>query len=292
MAISLTLRDMEILQALWTARYLTAVQLQALFWRESRGGQFGQTKACQRRLRQLTQHGLVRRIEQPVKRGEGPRPYIYALNKGGAELLGAELGIASDEVDWKPREAESNYPFLEHLLATNDFRIALTLACERQGFTLETWLDEKVLKSEEMREYVLLTSVAGAQQRVAVIPDGFFVLQAGQRRARCCVEIDRGMVTVAPTAAWQRGWTQKVRAYLEYQASGAYEKRYGSKNLWVLTVTTSERRLLHLKQATEEVGGDFRFWFTTFAQLTPETLLTAPIWHQAGNDQRHSLLEK
>lgn len=291
MAISLTSRDVEILQALWTARYLTAVQLQALFWRESRGGQFGQTKACQRRLRQLTEHDLVRRIEQPVKRGEGPRPYIYALNKGGAELLVAELGIASDEVDWKPREAESNYPFLEHLLATNDFRIALTLACERQGFTLETWLDEKMLKSEEMRDYVLLAGMAGAQQQVAVIPDGFFVLQADNRRARCCVEVDRGMVTVTPTAAWQRGWTQKVRAYLEYQASGAYEKRYGSKNLWVLTVTTSERRLQHMKQATEEVGGDFRFWFATFDQISPETILTEKIWYQAGSNILHCLLE-
>lgn len=284
------LRDLEILQAIWTARYMTTPQIQALFWRETKGGQFGALKASQRRLRQLTQAGLLRRIEQPVRRGEGPRPFIYTLDRLGAQVLSQELGIEPDEADWKPKSAEENYPFLQHLLATNDFRIALTLACAQYAFTLETWLDEKLLKSEEMRDYVTVR-VGNAEQRIAVVPDGFFVLLAGQRRARCCVEIDRGMVTVSPTLAEQRGWTQKVRAYLEYHASGSYTRRYQSHNLWVLTVTTGERRLLNMKQATEAVGGDFRFWFTTFDQITPAQVLTEPIWYQAGNDARHALLE-
>ena len=61
----LTLRDIEILEAIYSARYMTVPQLQALFWREHRGGAFGQRKACQRRLRQLYAHGLVRRIGKP-----------------------------------------------------------------------------------------------------------------------------------------------------------------------------------------------------------------------------------
>jgi hypothetical protein len=305
MTIAITPRDLEILQALATARYLTAPQIQALYWRARKGGEYGTLKACQRRLRLLTTHALLRRIDQPVRRGEGPRPYIYALDRAGAELVSQELGLALEELDWKSKAAEANYPFMEHLLATHDFRIALTRACETHGFTLETWLDEKVLKQEEMRDYVLLKSVSGAAQRVAVIPDAFFVLKTAQRIGRFCLEIDRGMVTVAPKSA-ERGWTQKIRAYLEHQASGLYERRYQSRNLWVLTVTTSERRLLHLKQATEEVGGDHRFWFTTFAQIAQKRLssqnvvqevlynaglLTEPIWYQAGSNRLHRLLE-
>lgn len=306
MAIALTLRDFEILQALGTARYLTAPQLQALYWRAVRGGEYGPLKACQRRLRQLTTYGLIRRIEQPVRRGEGPRPYIYALDKPGADILIEELGIEPGQLDWKSRTAEENYPFMEHLLATHDFRIALTLACEQHGFTLDTWVEEKTLKSEEMRDYVTLTGASGSPQRVAVVPDGFFTLLTHQRRGRFCLEIDRGMVTVAPTQADQRGWTQKIRAYLEYQASGTYERRYGGRQLWVLTVTTSERRLAHLKAATEAAGGDHRFWFTTFDQVTQKSqlanhgmqqmtynagLLTEPIWQQAGSTSRYRLIE-
>ena len=54
MPISLTERDLEILNAINNARYMTAPQIQALFWRNSRGGVYGNLKACQRRLLQLT----------------------------------------------------------------------------------------------------------------------------------------------------------------------------------------------------------------------------------------------
>src|SRR5262245_38376279 len=56
----LTLRDVTVLEALYTTRYMTVPQIQALFWHENRGGQFGQRKACQRRMRQLFEQGLVR----------------------------------------------------------------------------------------------------------------------------------------------------------------------------------------------------------------------------------------
>ena len=49
------------------AGYLSSFQIQKLFWRISTSS-FGPTKACQRRLRLLTKHGYVRRIELPKKR--------------------------------------------------------------------------------------------------------------------------------------------------------------------------------------------------------------------------------
>jgi len=50
----------------------------------------------------------------------------------------------------------------------------------------------------------------------------------------------------------------------------------------VLTVTTGEKRLDNLRRLTEEAEGKVKFWFTTFDQLTPETVLTAPIWQVAS----------
>jgi len=291
MSITLTRRDLEIFATLWSTRYMNAPQIQRLFWRESRGGTFGQLKACQRRLRLLTQHKLLRRIDLPVRRGEAPPPYIYTLDKGGAEVLSQELGVSFEEINWRPTDAEENDIFLLHHLATNEVRIAITLACEQTGYTLDTWLDEKELRSEGMYDHVVLTGPQGREERIAVIPDGFFVLHSDKRIARFCLEVDRGTVTVQPTLLERRGWRQKITAYLAYEASGAYSQRYQSKTLWVLTVTTGERRLRHMKEVTEAVGGDHRFWFTTFEQLRPETILTEKIWYYAGSNEPHALLE-
>ena len=290
MPISLTERDLEILNAINNARYMTAPQIQALFWRSSRGGKYGNLKSCQRRLQQLTQHGLVRRIKQLVKRGEGSRPHIYALDRAGAQILSDEIGIDPSELDWRPKNAEENYPFMQHLLDTNDFRIALTLACEDRNVFLVSWTDEKELKKEEAYDHVFLTGPSGGTQKVAVIPDASFVIGIADRQGRFCVEIDRGTVTVSPTAWQQRGWTQKIRAYLEYYQSGAYERRYQTRSFRVLTVTTSEERLQNMRKATEEVGGDARFWFTTFEQVKADTILTEKVWYRAVNEGAYSLL--
>ena len=70
----LVVRDFDILLSLHTARYLTTQQIERLFWRESKGGVWGRTKAYQQRLRRLLDYGLVRRIQRPVKRGERTLP--------------------------------------------------------------------------------------------------------------------------------------------------------------------------------------------------------------------------
>src|SRR5947208_8617214 len=59
----LTLRDVAVLEDIYTARYMTAPQIQALHWRENRGVQSGQLKCCQRRLRLMHRAQLLRRIE-------------------------------------------------------------------------------------------------------------------------------------------------------------------------------------------------------------------------------------
>src|SRR5687768_3114822 len=65
---TLTERDIDILYALFKRKYMDTIQIQKFFWRATRGGQFGATKSCQRRLRQLEAYGMIRRIQQAVKR--------------------------------------------------------------------------------------------------------------------------------------------------------------------------------------------------------------------------------
>ena len=55
----------------------------------------------------------------------------------------------------------------------------------------------------------------------------------------------------------------------------------------VLVVTLTEARLANIEQeAIEKVAGKrkTRFWLTTFDRLTPDTILTEPVWKIAGRD--------
>jgi len=234
----------------------------------------------------------MRRIRPFFRRGDTQPPYIYALGKRGAETVAHEMGVSLKITDWHPKNAEDNPSYLRHFLATNDFHIALVAACARTPMTLTDWMSDKELKSTGMKETVTLTSPSGAKHKASVVPDACFSLSNGEgKNATFFVEVDLGTVTIAPTVWERRGWTRKINAYRAYLSSEPYRKRYGDRNVQVLTVTTSEARRVHLQEATEKTGAGKNFWFTTFEQATePDALLTAPIWFRAGQKDRYSLL--
>lgn len=302
-ALRITTRDLEILFALFTARYLTTDQCQQLFFRESKGGQWGRIKACQQRMKRLFEHGLVRRIERPIKRGSRPLPFVYTLDRKGAELLISELGVEVNPSDWQLRAQEEHYPFLDHLLTTTDMRISVLHACQPCGVTLEDWIDEKELKSSNMVDHVTISGPHGGELRTAVVPDGYFKLCRDERYGLFFLEIDLKNVTIAPSLWERRGWTRKFRAYLAYFKSEAYQHKYGTHRARVLTITSGAGRLQNIKQACEAVfeelansGEDTRdqgrFWFATFDEaLDPTKLLSKPIWQVAGSDTPRALLE-
>ncbi|MCA9474120.1 MAG: replication-relaxation family protein, partial [Nitrospira sp.] len=283
----------QILEALHAAGYLTTHQNRNLFFTEGNGGKDGLTKSCERRVRLLYKAGLVRRIEQPVKRGEGSKPYVYALTRKGAEFLIAELGIDPAEVDWRSKSYEQNTPFLSHLLATTDFQIALRDACMGAGITVAEWFDERLLRMEGV-DYVMLTGENGQETKTAVIPDAVFILERDGKHGLFMVEIDMRTVTVEPRLWSSKSWSKKVRAYSAYFDTEAFADRYEGRRARVLTITTGDRRLSSLLHTTERVAGEYKdqFRFTTFEQaLDPSRLLTAPIWQVAGSNRPHSLLE-
>ena len=46
----------------------------------------------------------------------------------------------------------------------------------------------------------------------------------------------------------------------------------------------------NLKVATEDVGGENRFWFGVLSELTAEAILTDPLWTVAGRDNPSILI--
>lgn len=276
----LTRRDREIVKAVYTYRFLTTPQIDTLIFLK---GQPPRRTQCRRRLQLLYHHGFLDRIFPKVARGEGAKPIIYCLDERGAQLVAEDLQIGRDEVDWRPKDRDVGLLFLEHTLRINDVRIAVTLAAEREAFGLEQWIDEKALKSEEMKDYVTISSPGGRRRRVAVIPDGYFLLNLGEKRAHFFIEVDRRTIP-------SKRWKNKILAYLAYTAEGLYQKRYQTRSLRILTVTTGEKRLRNLKTTTEAAGGQGMFWFTTFEQANPDSILTASIWQVAGQEGEHRLI--
>ena len=292
MAIILTERDVQLLKTLHTARYLTTEQIQALFY-PGQGGVHGPRKICQRRLRQLYVHKLIRRIDPWVKRGQSYQSYIYALDKTGAHTLQHEFEISISEADWKPKSNEDNFSFMKHTLATNEIRIAVIRSCTGAGVELLTWLDEREIRGEYPDQVTITDPKTRKEAKTAVIPDSAFILAKGAKRSLCWLEIDMGTVTIEARNWESKSWVKKILAYLTYQKTAAPAQRYGHDSMArILTVTTSEQRLQTLKQATERAGGSITFWFTTFQAIAaPDTnLLASPIWHVAGSTERKTLV--
>lgn len=269
----LTKRDMEIVEAVYLYRVLSQKQIEKLF--------FGHRAAAQRRLEALFDHAYLDRIPLPVNGALLNSPTLYLLNQRGAALLTSKMGYS--DVRWKRDYQKVSTDFLLHALAINDFRINVVLACQNLNYPLLTWVGESRLKGDYDR-----VKLPGLVKPVSVIPDSHFVIdtprQAAKTRAYFFVELDRGTETL------QRIQT-KVRAYNAYVDEGGYEKRYGVKGLRVLFVALSRKRMMNMKKAAEAVGGRNRFWFASLDELTPENVLSQPIWLSAGKDEPLQLIE-
>lgn len=281
----LTARDKKIIEAVYQYRVLTTQQIDRLFFPSSRSG--GSSR-CLHRLKLLFHHGFLQRAEQPQLISEGRKPYVYYVDKRGAEFLAYLYECEVKDLDWSPRSYPVGHLFLEHLLATNDIRVAIVLSAQKHGFVVEQWYDEKTLKSEQMKDTVILTTVQGKQQKASVVGDGYFRLYS-DHYSHQFLETDRGTVTGSSRKFGSKTWQRKVAAYLAYYRSGKYQARYNTRSMRIITVTTSVRRLQNLKAITEALGGKTRFWFTTFEEIERADVLTDRIWWVAGDEKRKAL---
>lgn len=296
-AFRLTQRDIEVVKAVYVHRAMTTPQIETLLFPPENGQDHGtKTSRVRHRLKMLFHHGYLFRDEQPTKLSEGRKPLVYFIDRQAVPLLAESYAVFPEEITWKPKDNNVGWIFLDHLLATNDVRIAIEVAARQKGYILHRWLDEMTLKSTEMRDSVEIRGPSGVTLKVTIVPDAYFFLTAGEFDYPFFLEIDMGTETARSSKFGRRDFTRKILGYLAYDESGLYsakydpEGRYGGLPMRVLTVTTSEARLATLKRAAEEVGADERFCFTTFGRISPESVLTGPIWDVAGGDGLRALV--
>jgi hypothetical protein len=268
----LTARDISIIHAVYQYRVLRQDQLERLFGRSR--------SVMQRVLLRLYQHEFLERRFLPVYPGEGSSPTLYVLDKRGVDVLRTHYGL--DEITWYSSSKDLKAEFLEHTIAINDFRIAITVAAQAKGYELYKWVSESELKANYDR--VSIRTQSNKLRTISLVPDSYFVLKTPLGLAHFFLEVDRGTETLGT-------FKSKILAYMAYHQSGAYERRYQSKSMRVLTIAIGVRRLENLKAATEAVGGKHRFWFAHLDEMMAESVFSQPLWYVAGEEKQRSLIE-
>lgn len=112
-SLKLTPRDHEVLAALGSYRFLSAVQLAEIA--------FPSEDSASKRLRELAAHGLVVRVPIPVRSDTASPSSVWALKPLGARYV-AMASAEEKPPSLRSGEERSSY-HLEHTLARNTFRL-------------------------------------------------------------------------------------------------------------------------------------------------------------------------
>jgi len=235
-------------------------------------------KACQRRLTRLFHNGYLLRSSKVGSVYCGGA--VYWLTRKGAREIAAG---AADHPSVSSSGVSPVWSQIHHDLRIVDIVLAVQGACAASSgeFKLREWFTERDLRQEATSvPYVTRAGVTASRK---VIPDAYLQLErhtgSGQPfYSRLLLEVDNS------THPQRRFADDKVLPGIAWVKSAGYTKRFGAPRGRWLVVTKSEQRLSALKETSERVAGKAAaFWyFTTFAQISPETLLSAPIWQRGG----------
>ena len=266
----LTERDLHILQAIYAYdEMLSFSQIKRLF--------FSGKSQAENRMMLLYQNKFVNRPNQEQRRMVPEM--VYWLDKRGAEVVASLQGTPFRSFTWRKRPSLFQ---VDHRLAVNDFRMDMEEACKMDPYiSLETWVPEsEFLANPDRIEYDYKNRSIPRK----IQPDGFFMLKFPKRRLRYLLEIDRG------TEDNPRFMREKIIPGMAYLESKAYKKRFGhNSGRWVV-VTTSEERMGNMLNQARIAKAKGLFYYTTFDQVSPETMLHSPIWRRADRSDRVPLL--
>jgi hypothetical protein len=212
---------------------------------------------------------------------------IFWLDTQGAQSVAMLHGEAPSEFKWR---SKPRWSLIAHDLKVNDFRIDIMTACEvSPELTLHQWIPEGEFWAYP--DTITYVDQNGKSQSRQVRPDGYFTIRrpaashpGKQEEFAFLLEIDMA------TEDNPRFGREKVLPGIAYLKSDAYQERFGLRFGRWLVVTTGRRRMNNMRSQTKRLGGKNLFYFTTFDQVTPETILTHPIWLLSDRDSPASII--
>src|SRR5579862_5131090 len=263
-----TARDGRILEAIHAYDGVLAdYQIRALF--------FSGESQVKLRLRLLFQQGYLARPS--YKKRASLTHMVYWLDTKGASYVAGLSGTTLKEFTYVK---EPRWSQLDHDLAVNDLRIAIAKACKHTPtFAVEEWIPQSEFYSHP--DKVEYTDAHKKKASRYIRPDAYVITRKDEHLFRFLLELEMA------TESNVRFAREKVLPGLAYLKSDIYQMRFGHNSGRFLVVTTSERKLRNMKRQTELAAGKDAslFYFTTFANLAPETLFTGSVWFQGGEEQ-------
>jgi len=276
-AFQLTDRDLALLSHIARHRLLSSAHLVAL--------DGGSPQNVLRALRVLFDHEYVDRPKEqlatmPV---EGSRPFVYGLGKRGARALREHGHRINTDVDWTEKNKRAGSKFIEHTLQIADFMVGLELACRahkgvdllREHEIIEA-APEKTRRAREPLRWRVERIERARREITTVVPDGLFGLTfPDDTAAYFLLEVDRGTIPIdrtdtEGTAAWRKSIRYKLATYYDGWKAGRHVEQFGVKQVRVLTITSSAKRVENMLATVDEItdgrGSNF-FLFTNRGQL-------------------------
>jgi len=288
----LTDDDVEIVRIIARHRLIRSTHIAALVGRS--------LDRTNDRLMRLFHAGYIDRPRAQLDRFpiSGTAPMIYALADRGARLLCEREGIMCRDAEWGRKNRDAGRPFIEHQIEIVNFQVALERAA-REGN------DVRIVSAEEMHTtasrqptrtgrapFSLRTKLShrGIVRESSVVPDLVFGLQLGNgERRNFMVEIDRGTMPVKRSDPEQTSFEGKMRVYLAAHAAREHQRQFGWKNFRVLVVTTDQKRIASMIDASRQLrvarsAGVSLFLFSTFGDLQLQTSLER-LWTDGNGDR-------
>jgi hypothetical protein len=274
----LQLRDIEVIASV--ARYytLTRGQINRLHFPSDHDG-----RVTRRRLSVIFDEGLVNRTNmQVVNPSMGAPAYVYYPSAKGCAFLAQEL---KDERYKLSCTLTPNWMYLYHWVEVAQTHITLDKAVAlAPGVVVNDWISEWSIANPNEKDpeklYRLYTKLG---QKLVCAPDAAFLLERDRNRKAFYVEQDRDTTKSADRVA-----AQKCHGY-----AGLFEKRLhigrhfpttNVERFTVLFIAPTPRRRDALCLAFRTKPAPWLYKFASQTELSPETFLTAAIWHRCEGE--------
>lgn len=251
----LTNRDLSLLAHVARHRCLSSAHLAAL--------DGGSPQNVLRALRVLFDHAYLDRpaaqlVSIPT---EGPRPFVYALGKKGAQAL-RDFGYQIDaRLDWTEKNKRAGAKFIAHTLEIADFMVGLELACRAHG-EIKLIREEEIIAAAPERTRLAREPLRweaesveqGRRELWSVVPDGAFGLSFPDGTAAYfLLELDRGTIPIARNGTDHRSIRRKLKTYYDGWRAQRHVEQFGIKQMRVLTVTSSQERVHNMVSAVRSI---------------------------------------
>lgn len=273
-----------LLHDLNTLQRATAEQLTRLNYRR------GMLTTVKARLKDLTEAGFVLPLFHPSIK----LPYVYCLSRKGLQYL-AGLGI--DVRDYfrpsEEKETERNFLFREHMLSISDVLIhAMLFVRAAPAFRLERLLHERFFKNHPIKATYVRNN---KEETRTLVPDSYLEFihtkESGKEvKIPVLLELDRGTEE-------QKFFRRRLRAYIVFLKSRAFETVFNAKSMTVAFATTKDHhRLTKMREwARQELSLTHEpkwladlFLFTSLPErieeIEPRQLFLDPVWYTPADD--------